>query len=140
VTANPLAMRSKKRLFSPFFVLSLMALLCAGGGLPAKGASVSTVVLVSRSQYLPGEIKNHVPAVAIKGGTLLFRNLDPFAFGPHTLTSDKLACPTCGPLFDSGDVGYQKSKTVKIGKLKAGTYGFHCNHHNMYGTLRVVGT
>jgi plastocyanin len=101
---------------------------------------VTTVVLASRSQYVPGETKNHVPSVAIKGGKLLFRNVDPFAFSAHTLTSDALRCPSCGPLFDSGDVGYQKSKTLNISTLPSGTYRFHCNHHNMYGTLRVVGT
>jgi plastocyanin len=133
-------MGSLRRSFSPSALLAIALLICMVGALsPGRAAAVNTRVVATRGQFVPGETKNHVPAVAVKGGKLVFTNLDPFAFSAHTLTSDALACPTCAPLFDSGDVAYGKSFTLNTSKLKAGTYKFHCNHHNMRGTLRVVG-
>ena len=132
-------MRPIKRFTSPFAVVSLAILLGLGSGLPAAhGLSVTTLVVASRSQYVPGDNRDHLPVVAIKGGKILFRNADPFAFGPHTLTADG-RLPNGAPLFDSGDVGNGKSATINISTLKPGTYTFHCNHHLMFGTLRVVG-
>ena len=132
-------MGSLKLWCRPAAVLSIGVLICAMSALSPARAGVNTYVFASRSQFVPGDNKNHVPVVLVRGGKLVFENLDPFAFSAHTLTSDALACPTCGPLFDSGDVGYGKKRTLNTSKLKSGTYRFHCNHHLMYGTLRVVG-
>src|SRR5207249_5941849 len=103
----------------------VLALAALGVSAPARAADFT--VLASRSQFVPGQDSNHAPAVMLQGSTLTFRNADPFALSNHTLTSNDLACSTCKPLFDTGDVSFGNSKTLDLSALPAGTYGFHCN-------------
>lgn len=100
---------------------------------PPARADEGAIVVVSRSQFVPGDIRNKVPVVMQQGHDLLFTNADGFN-GPHSLSSDTT------DLFDSGSVDYPGSVTVDLKLLPPGTYQFHCNNHPgvMFGTLVVV--
>jgi len=105
---------------------------------PAR-AVPNTEIIVTRGDYVPGDNVNHVPAILVAGSSIEFRNLDAFAWGPHTFTAD--ATDHLGnPIFDSGSIDYQQTATVDVSTVPVGVYGFHCNVHSMYGTLCVIGT
>jgi hypothetical protein len=130
-------MATRSRLRAPLLALCVIAQ--ASFFVPARAADTNTIVVATRGQYVPGENANRVPALLLQGSKIEFHNKDPFAYGNHTLTSDRV--DEFGiPIFDSGQVNYMKIATVDVSHLPPGLYGFHCNVHLMFGTLCILGT
>jgi hypothetical protein len=115
------------------FSVACLCLLVALATVPAR-AETGGVIVVSRSQYLPGD-DELVPAVAKSGAQLDFQNHDYLSFGStHSITSD------IPDLFNSGVIQAGQEVLVDIPALPTGTYGFHCSVHTdtMHGTLIIV--
>lgn len=119
--------------------LTSIVMLSVGAlGVPAR-ADTQAVVVAARTQFVPGDLRNHVPVVIPQGGSILFQHLDPLATfsGGHTLTSN--ATDGSGaPIFDTGEIHFPASTTLDLSTLPAGAYKFHCNVHlEMVGLLCV---
>jgi hypothetical protein len=115
-------------------VVAAVSLLAAIAVTPAR-ADTGGIVIVNRSEYMPGDDQNKVPALLVHGHDLQFENLDIASFGStHSMTSDVEG------LFDSGVIQARQSATLPVASLPAGTYGFHCSVHSdtMHGTLIIV--
>jgi hypothetical protein len=115
-------------------VFAVVSLLAAIAVVPAR-AETGGVVIVSRSQYMPGDDQNVAPAVMLQGRDLEFRNLDHLSFGStHSITSD------LPELFDSGVIQAGQTTVLPMGHVPSGTYGFHCSVHSdvMHGSLVII--
>ena len=121
------------------FSVACLCLLVALATVPAR-AETTGVVVVSRSQFVPGD-DELVPAV-VKGGTQLeFQNHDYFSFGStHSITSDETGQYLTGALFNSPVIQAGQEFVLEIPALPSGQYGFHCSIHEdtMHGTLIIV--
>jgi spore coat protein A, manganese oxidase len=106
-----------------------------GAAEQARAATTSppTVVTIKippgvfASQYQPGTV------TLARGGTLWVKNNDSHT---HTVTAN------AGPqLFDTTVQPGRRVRVAGVGRLAAGTYGFHCTiHPSMHGTLVIRGS